>query len=366
MLSKFFYYLKKTDWLLTITTVLLVCIGLAVLYSISVNQEAPDLSRFNRQLVFAVAGIILMLIFSAIDYRMFNSYRTIFFVVGIVLLLAVLVFGQTIRGSTRWFNFFGQTFQPVEIMKLFLTIYLSGYLALHARNFWQAKHIIISGLLVFGTAALVALEPKVGYAIIFILLWLIILPILKIKTSHLIIVILILAAITAVSWFLVFEEYQKERILTFLDPQRDPLKSGYNVTQSMIAVGSGQILGRGLGLGPQSQLNFLPEQETDFIFSVIAEEMGLIGVTVILVIYALLFYRMWLAARETRDNFALFFIVITFILFFIQIFVNVGMNIGLLPVTGIPLPLLSAGGSSLIITLVSLGIIQSIIARSKA
>lgn len=365
MLSQFFYYLKRADWSIYIVTFLLVFLGLAVLYSISVNQASPDLTRFSRQLIFAIVGMALMFILNAVDYRFLNSYRYIFYIIGIILLLTVLFFGQTIRGSTRWFGFFGQTFQPVEIVKLILIVFLSGYLAKYARQFFQFKHIIISGALVFLNVALVALEPKIGYAIIFILLWLIMLLVVKVRPLHLFVIILILIIMLTTTWFFLLQDNQKDRILTFIDPSRDPLGRGYNVTQSIIAVGSGKILGRGLGLGPQSQLNFLPEQETDFIFAVIAEEMGLVGTLLIIILFATLFYRIWRVGRSVRDNFALFFIITSLILFSTQTFINIGMNIGLIPVTGIPLPFLSAGGSSLLVSLITIGIIQSVVARSR-
>ncbi|MBU1148939.1 rod shape-determining protein RodA [Patescibacteria group bacterium] len=366
MFAQFFYYLKRADWILYVVTILLVFFGLAVLYSISVNQEVPDLSRFYRQVIFAVSGIALMFLFTSFDYRFFNSYRIILFAIGIVLLLAVLFFGQTIRGSTRWFGFFGQTFQPVEIVKLFVVFFLSGYLAKHSRQFFLFRHILVSGAFVFATAILIALEPKVGYAIILILLWFIMLLIVKVRPLHLIVIILTLAVLASLAWVFVLEDYQKDRVMTFIDPSRDPLKSGYNVTQSIIAVGSGQVLGRGLGLGPQSQLNFLPEQETDFIFAVIAEEMGLVGVIIIISFFSVLIYRIWLVASKVRDNFALFFTLATLVLLAIQIFINIGMNVGLMPVTGIPLPFLSAGGSSLLVSLVTIGIVQSALVRSRA
>ncbi|MFH1598343.1 MAG: rod shape-determining protein RodA [Patescibacteria group bacterium] len=365
MLSKFFYWLKKSDWIVYVVTILLVFFGLAVLYSISVNQEVPDLSRFYRQLSFAAAGVLLMLLFSSIDYRFFNSYRLILYLIGVVLLIAVLIFGQNIRGTTRWFGFLGQTFQPVELVKLFLIVFMSGYLAKYARHFYHFKHVLILGGWVFLSVLLVALEPKIGYAIIFILLWLIMMIVIRVRLLYLISIFLILAVVASLSWFFILEDYQKDRLLTFIDPSRDPLGRGYNVTQSIIAVGSGKMLGRGLGLGSQSQLNFLPEQETDFIFAVIAEEMGFIGSFLIIILFVILLYRIWQITRVVRDNFALFFVLTTLILLFIQIFINIGMNIGLVPVTGIPLPFLSAGGSSLLVSLVTIGILQSIVARSK-
>ena len=366
MLPKFFYYLRKADWILYLVTILLVCFGLAVLYSISINQEVPDLTRFIRQATFAVVGIFLMFLFNSLDYRFFNSYRVVLYIIGLVLLLAVLVFGQNIRGTTRWFGFFGQTLQPVEIVKLFLIFWLSGYLATQAHRFFQIKPILVSGAFVSVAAILVALEPKIGYAIIFILLWLIMLLVVKVRLLHLITVLLILVLVGGLAWFFVLEDYQKDRILTFVNPSRDPLGRAYNVTQSIIAVGSGQTLGRGLGLGPQSQLNFLPEQETDFIFGVIAEEMGFVGTFLVIAFFTILLYRIWQAARRGRDNFAVFFVLTALVLLAVQIFINIGMNVGLIPVTGIPLPFLSAGGSSLLVSLITIGIIQSVVARSRS
>ena len=185
-----------------------------------------------------------------------------------------------------------------------------------------------------------------------------------IKRSHLAILLILVATLLAGSWIFVFQDYQKERILSFLDASRDPLGRGYNIAQAQIAVGSGQMLGRGIGFGPQSQLRFVPESQTDFIFAVLAEEMGFLGAALILALWGVIFWRIVRIARRARDDFGLFFAAGTAIVFLIQIFINIGMTIGVAPVTGISLPFISYGGSALVINFAMLGILESVAARS--
>jgi len=173
-------------------------------------------------------------------------------------------------------------------------------------------------------------------------------------------------AIATVGWFFVLPEYQKNRVYTFINPNKDPQGSGYNVLQSIIAVGSGSITGRGVGRGLQSQLKFLPERQTDFIFASTAEELGLLGSVFILGMFGVIFYRLIQAVKHARDNFGMYLSLGIFFMLLIQVLINIGMNIGLLPVTGIPLPLVSYGGSSLLTTMLALGLVQSIVARQKA
>jgi len=187
----------------------------------------------------------------------------------------------------------------------------------------------------------------------------------RMNKKHLVIIFLLLAISSIFAWSYLLHDYQKDRIYVFLDPQRDPKGSGYNVIQSVIAVGSGGIYGRGVGRGLQSQLKFLPERQTDFIFASTAEELGFLGSAIILGLFTLLLFRIIRTAQNARDNFGMYLAIGVFFMFFWQILINIGMNIGVMPVTGIPLPLLSYGGSSLFMTFLSLGLVQSIVARQR-
>ncbi|HLC64269.1 MAG TPA: FtsW/RodA/SpoVE family cell cycle protein, partial [Patescibacteria group bacterium] len=213
---------------------------------------------------------------------------------------------------------------------------------------------------------LVMLQPDLGSAMILFFIWLVMVLLLPIRKKTVFIIFLIIVVLAAGAWFFLFKDYQKDRLLTFIQPQLDPLGAGYNVRQSVVAVGSGQLVGRGLALGSQSQLNFLPEQETDFIFAVIAEELGFVGASLLLILFFSLLVRLYRIAQQTRDDFGnmLALGVITYLT--VQTFINMGMNMGIAPVTGVPLPLVSYGGSSLLSVLIALGIVLNIHLKNRS
>lgn len=365
MFKKYLLLFKKLDPILLIITLFLVFFGLAAIYSSNAAQENPDFLNFKKQLIFCGFGLLFLLFFSFLDYRYLKSYGLIIYIVGLILLTLVLLFGKVIRGTRGWFFIFGQTFQPVEIAKIILLIVLSKYLAQWKAELYKLKNIILTFLFVGLMVLFVLFQPDFGSAIIFLLGYLFLLIILKIKKSYILLLIFIILVVTTITWFFILKDYQKDRIAVFFNPSSDPLGRGYNVKQSIIAVGSGQLFGRGLGLGPQSRLNFLPLQQTDFIFAVIAEELGFLGSILVLCFFIIFFMRVFKLIREARDDFAVILASSIAILFFIQTFVNIGMNIGILPVTGIPLPLVSYGGSSLIASMIAVGILESIYIRRK-
>ncbi len=248
----------------------------------------------------------------------------------------------------------------MEFAKIALIITLARYFSQHAGEFYMLKHIMISGLLAAIFVGLVMLQPDLGSSLVLLGIWLVMLLFTGIRRKHFLWLAASFVILVLVSWFFLFKPYQQSRILTFFDPGRDPQGSGYNVIQSIIAVGSGNFFGRGLALGPQSSLRFLPEPGTDFIFAVIAEDLGLLGITIVLGLFAFIFYRLFLVMRKAPDDFCAYMILGICGMLLVQIFINVGMNMGIAPVTGIPLPLVSAGGSSLWSVMIALGIAQSI------
>ncbi len=348
--------------LLTVT-VLLVLFGLAALYSFSINIAQPDYTILIRQAIFALTGFILAWIFLRIDYRFLGGMHWLLYGLGLLMLLAVLVFGTTVRGTTGWFEVAGFQLQPVELVKIILTITLAKYFADHAHRDTPLRLVLTSGLIAAGAVGLVLLQPDFGSAMILLGIWVALLFVLPIPRRIFIWLGLGLVVVSAVSWVALLQPYQKERILNVLSPSRDPLGTGYNVRQAITAVGAGQIFGRGLGLGTQSQLNFLPERHTDFIFASIAEELGLVGSLAIVLLLSLFFWRLWHLVRHLRDDYSLLLVLGLGIMFFIQAGINILMNIGLFPVTGLPLPFISYGGSSLLASLIAVGIIESIIIR---
>ncbi|MBD3359641.1 MAG: rod shape-determining protein RodA [Candidatus Buchananbacteria bacterium] len=359
-------FFKKFDWLLFITICFLIILGLTLLYSVAIgSQSAQNLLNFNKQIVFFILGIFIIFTLAVFfDYRILIKFNWPLYIIGAGLLIAVLFFGKTIRGTTGWFDFGFFSFQPVEFVKIFLIIFLSKFFSDKAKYISQLKYLILSSLGVILLMALIVLQPDFGSALILFTIWVGLILLTGIKKSHLLFIVVLLVISSLILWFFIFQDYQKERVLVFLEPSSDPLGSGYNITQAMIAIGSGKIFGKGLALGSQSQLKFLPESQTDFIFAVLAEELGLAGIILLLALFGFLFYRLIKLAKKTHNNFALYLIVSVCILFFSQLVVNISGNLGLLPITGITLPFISYGGSSLIANMILIGLIESIAVRN--
>lgn len=338
------------------------------LLSLSSAAYGPDAKYFYKQLIFVIAGFVLMIGFAILDYRVFRNhpiFLLFLYIVSVLLLAAVLVFGKQVRGATSWFRFGPLNFEPVELAKLIIILILAEYFSLRHIELYRIRHIIISGLYMLVPVGLVFFQPDLGSAMVLVFLWLGVMIVAGIKLRQLLILFLIGAVIFAVAWFVILKPYQKDRVISFIDPYLDPLGSGYHRIQSVIAVGSGHIFGRGLGHGPQSQLKFLPDRYTDFIFSSIGEEMGFVGVVFVFVFYFLLFFRIIKIAVSATNNFSRLFCVGAGIVLIFQVAVNIGMNLGVLPIAGISLPFISYGGSNLLISFVALGIVQSIAIRSK-
>ncbi len=358
--------LKSMDWILMLVVFFVFFLGLASIYGNSILNS--DFTQFNKQIAAFLIGLFLLLIFALLDYRVFkdNPVVTILFYLGALMVLGiVLVLGISIRGSTSWFNLGKLNFEPSELAKLAIIIILAKYFSLRHVEIKQTVHIIVSGIYALIPFGLILFQPDLGSATIIFLIWLGIILISGIHIKHLVIIFLIFLILAGSAWFFYLKDYQKERILTFINPTSDPLGSSYNVTQSIIAIGSGQIFGKGLGRGTQSQLSFLPEQLTDFIFASIAEEFGFIGILFIFTAFLLIIIRILKIIRESNNNFAKLFCAGFLILIMSQFFINIGMNLGLVPVIGLSLPFVSYGGSHLVILMLGLGIIQSIRIRNK-
>ncbi len=357
---------RQFDWPLFLAVFALIVMGLAAIYSVALSQESADYIFVKKQLIAFVIGASAcgVLLFS--NYRFLRSYSVILYILGNLLLIAVLFFGATIRGTTGWFSLFGFSFQPVEFVKIVLIICLARYFSERARRRVGLREICESGLLAGLPTLLVLLQPDLGSALVLVSLWGATLLLAGIRKRHLIILGVGIVAVSILAWSFLFADFQKARIISFINPDSDPLGQGYNVTQAIIAVGSGQWFGTGLGFGSQSQLKFLPESQTDFIFAVIAEELGFLGVVLVLAAFTLLFVRILRLAKIATDDFTSYLLLGIGAVFLFQFVVNVGMNLGLLPVTGIALPFVSYGGSSLLAALVMIGIVESISLRLSA
>lgn len=361
ILENYFSFIKKVDWTLLVAVIFLVFFGLAAIYSVALGQGLGEFLNFQKQMMWLVVGLFLMMILSKIDYHIWRKWCWAGFFVGLLLLILVLTpLGSTIRGTRGWFSLGFFSFQPVELMKIFLVLCLADVYSRHARTIHKFWQLIFVGLIMFIPLALVMLQPDFGSSMVLFFTWFISFFFITKNKWHIVIVVAMMAVVFAVSWFFIFQPYQKDRVLTFLDPSLDPQGRGYNVRQSIIAVGAGRFIGRGLGFGSQSQLKFIPECQTDFIFSVIAEELGFVGVTLVLGFYYLLFYKLYRIAQMAPDDFGMFFTLLVMILVFVHVFINIGMGVGILPVTGISLPFISYGGSFLVVILCLMGIVLNI------
>ncbi len=333
------------DWQLLLPAIIILIFGLAAIFSISTPLGI-------NQLFFTFLGLIAFLIFASFPYTSHRYLVWIYGAVSLLLLILPFVFGTLTRGAVRWLQIGSLTLQPSEIIKPFLIIIFSSFMAAGGR-------ILPYSLLLFAPSVLIFKQPDLGSTLVIIAIWLGILIASKLPLRGLIIVVCLGLTAVPLAWHQ-FQPYQQQRIVSFINPYADPKTSGYHSIQSIIAVGSGGLLGKGVGLGPQSQLDFLPERHTDFIFASLAESLGFLGSISLLLAYFFLLRRLLLISLKAPDQFGRLLGAGVFTLIFFQVTVNVGMNIGLSPITGITLPLVSSGGSSLLATAISLGLAHNL------
>ncbi len=359
-----FSVFKKIDVTLFIAVIFLIAIGLMAIFSTSYSSSSVDFLNFKKQALFAGAGIMIMTAISFFDYRALKNYTGLFYIFACFILVAVLLFSSAIKGAFSWFSFGFFNFQPSELAKVIIVIILAKYLS-KAGGYGNFKKVFASGVYALLPVFLIFLQPDLGSSLVIIFTWLAMLILSGIEKKYIVLIAILGLVSFAGGWTFILKDYQKDRVATFLNPQSDPHEAGYNVIQSVIAVGSGTVWGKGLGYGSQSQLNFLPEKHTDFIFAVIAEEMGFIGVLLVLGLFAIVFHRLSKIALEAQDNFGKFLVLGSSFTLAFHVVVNIGMNMGLMPVTGIPLPFLSYGGSSLISFLIMIGLVQSVYIKGR-
>lgn len=339
--------------------VALIVTSLFILYSAS----GQDMTMIWKQTVRFVVALVIMVALAQVNSNTLKRWTPYIYVIGVLLLVAVLIAGQIGKGAQRWLDFGLFRFQPSEIMKLAIPLMVSWYLSEYPLP-PDGKRLAIAMMIIAIPFILIAKQPDLGtsllvagagfFALVFAgLSW-------KILTGFGILG----AASAPVAWYLM-HDYQRQRVLTFLNPEQDPLGSGYHIIQSKIAIGSGGLYGKGWLNGTQSQLDFLPERSTDFIFSAYAEEFGFIGVLVLLAIYLFILFRGLLIAVQAQDTFTRLLAGSLTMTFFIYVFVNIGMVTGILPVVGLPLPLVSYGGTSVVTLMASFGILMSIHTHRK-
>ncbi|MFA5134014.1 MAG: rod shape-determining protein RodA [Patescibacteria group bacterium] len=357
-------FFRKFDWLIILPAFILSVVGLVAIYSTDLARTSSDFLNFKKQAITFVLGILVLTISAIINYRQLRNAKNILYLAGALLLVGVLIFGRALRGTTGWFVLGPLTFQPVEVVKIILVIFLAEYFSREGRNLFTFRDIFKSFFPAMIMIGLVMLQPDLGSSIILFLIWLGMLLVSRVQKKHLLAMFLIFISTAVIAWFFVLAPYQKDRIKVFINPDLDPLGSGYNIKQAIIAIGSGGFWGKGLGFGSQSQLRFLPETHTDFIFALIAEEMGFFITAIVLGLFALLFLRILSMAKKSGDNFTAYLCVGFLIIFASEAIINIGMNLGLMPVTGLALPFISLGGSSLLSKFLMIGILESARLRS--
>jgi rod shape determining protein RodA len=330
--------------------------GGIALVSSSVSRGAHDI--WTQSVAMAI-GIFLLATLSLAHPKTVHRLRHPIVLAAVFMLAAVLVFGQTVKGTRGWFYFGPLSLQPIEFVKVALIIVLASILPLHARM-RSFRAVIGASVVTVVFVILTLLQPDFGSAMILIGLWGAMLLVSGVPRKYVLVLFVAAVAVGALSWQFAFHDYQKERVLIFLDPSRDPLGRGYNVTQAQIAVGSGGFLGSGFASGSQSQLRFLPESRTDFVFSLIAEELGFVAAAVLVMAIIVVVWRLYLLARRAPDDFSQFVAVGAAALISIESFIAIGGNIGLVPMTGITLPFVSSGGSSMMAHLALIGLVQGV------
>jgi len=351
------------DWILLLTTLPLLGAGLITMSSFTGADN-----YFTKQLIWIGISLLVFFILSITDLRFLKKTEiiTLGFAITCGVLLLLFVVGTASKGAQSWFRLGFFSIQPSDPAKLMLILLLSKYFSRRHIEIAHVRHIIVSGLYAFIIFFLILMQPDFGSAIIIFLIWLGMVLVSGISKKHLFIVFMTGVVSFTALWNFAFADYQKARVMNFLNPLADIRGSGYNAYQSTITVGSGQVFGKGIGYGTQSRLHFLPEYQTDFIFAAFSEEWGFIGSMLILLLFAILIYRILKNAAHGDSNFEILFGSGVAIFFMSHLFINVGMNIGVLPVTGITVPFMSYGGSHLIVEFAVLGILMSMRKHSRA
>jgi rod shape determining protein RodA len=356
----FLAQIKKMDWTLIMASIALSVFGLISIYSTCLRDG--DFSNLYKQAIFFVIALACMFAISFVDNRIIRENPSIIltlYFLCILALIGIFFFAPEIRGIKSWYKIGILSFDPIEPTKIVLILILAKYFSKRHVEMYKISHIILSGIYALVPAILVFFRPEFGSVLVIGAIWLGILLVSGIRLKEFTIIMLSFVVIFSVVWMFLFKPYQKERILNFVAPQADTLGAGWNQNQAAISIGDGGLFGKGIGNGSQTQYGFLPEPQTDFIFSVVAEEEGILGVTVLLGLFALVLWRILKIALNARSNFSRLFAIGLAISIFIQMFINIGMNIGILPVIGIPLPMVSYGGGNFIFTFIAFGILQN-------
>lgn len=362
---------RHFDYILLIVTLILAGYGIAMIYSATLATYGTQVLSMDvpvmHQIVFVLVGLILLLVFATVDYRVYGNFYRLIYGLNVFLLLLVLVVGSLggVGASRRWIDLGLFDFQPSEMAKLLVILTLAQYLAKREEQAQNWRTLLGSLVHVGLLLPLIFLEPDLGTTLVFVVIWLGMVFFAGAYWWRLTFLGALGALAVPVAWVYVLQDYMRDRFLIFLNPYVDPWGSGYNYIQSRVSVGAGGLWGQGFASGSQSQLHFLRIQHTDYIFSVLSEELGFMGALVLSLLFAILIWRILRIAQLARDTFGRLFAVGMASMLLFQFVVNVGMNVGFLPVTGITLPFISYGGNSVLPIFIGLGILQNILMRHK-
>ncbi|MBD3309140.1 rod shape-determining protein RodA [candidate division KSB3 bacterium] len=351
-------FYDKLDWTIITATILLATISLLTIYSASSSGAAKQ-DLITRQAGWFALGFFLIALVTSIDYRIISALAYPFYGLVILALSLVLVFGEKISGAQRWIKLGNFSFQPSELAKIALILVLAKYFADKKKNTVYFTDLLLAAILLGVPMALILKEPDLGMAALLFPVFAAIVFVAGLDRKYIVALLLIGVISTPVMW-MNLKEYQKDRLVAFINPDSDPLGAGYHVNQSMIAIGSGGFWGKGFMNGTQSQLNFLPEQFTDFIFSVFSEEWGFIGSFVLLSVYLVVILKGLTIASKAKDKLGRLIAVGVVTVLVVHMFVNVGVTSGIMPVTGLTLPFVSYGGSSIFSTSIALGLLLNV------
>lgn len=351
------------DWTLLGLILIIAGIGILNLYSATATIEVSGTPYYLKQIFWLLIGMFMMVVIAFIEYRYFSDIAYLIYGIALILLIAVLVYGMITSGAQRWIRVGSLSFQPSELVKISLILALAKFFHHPPQpDGYTLKQLFIPFLFLLLPMILILKQPDLGTAIILLLVFFSILIFVKVRWSTLLTIGLVGGAAVPLLWHFL-KEYQKKRIITFFNPNLDPLGAGYHLIQSKIAIGSGGIFGKGFLKGTQCKLGFLPEQQTDFIFSALGEEWGLIGSLVVIGLYFVLILWGLRISIQAKDRFSAILAFGVVAMFFWHVFINIGMVLGIMPVVGIPLPFLSYGGSFIISTLIGMGLLINVSMR---
>ncbi len=349
-------FLRSIDWILLGALIPIVGAGL-----ITMNSFSGQSSVFEHQMIWILISLIVFFVCASLDSSFLKRTGVLvtLFSFGCALLVSLFVVGHVAKGAQSWFRLGLFSIQPSDPIKVILILILAKYFSRRHIEIKNLRHILVSGAYAFIIFLLILIQPDFGSAIIIFFIWLGMVLVSGISRKHIFAVAAICLVSFGLLWSYGLKDYQKLRVKNFIHPLADVRGSGYNAYQSIIAVGSGQVVGKGIAYGTQSKLNFLPEYQTDFIFAAFAEEWGFIGALLLFGLYGIVFWRILSVAYNSSSNFVMLYAIGIAILFMTNFFINIGMNIGLLPVTGVTVPFMSYGGSHLVTEFVALGILMS-------